>query len=277
MKKQIVYLVGTLAVIVAVTLAVQQARPAPTIQPNVADQGGSQEPKITWSKAQLEATLSPGQSKSFDLTFTSNLQLKNIVIEPVPELAPFLTVQPSSFIAVPAGSPQSVHVTFLIPRGASLGIYEGTLHVRSGSQTFSQTLKIAVRVGVVYQDQTLGITLLYPPEWDVTARDTPVEDDPTLSIVTAHSEHGSSILVLPRGGEGYDLDERFVESDASVTVSGFPAKRRDFRLSDGTLVLVRFELAGVPNLPDYRVEYRIGDVSDLPMLEFMLQSLLIHP
>jgi len=124
---------------------------------------------------------------------------------------------------------------------------------------------------------SLGITLLHPQGWIITMRDTPEEDDPTPSIVSARSPNGSSFLILPAGGEGYGLDDEFVESVTETVVSGFSAKRRDDRLPDGTLILVRFELGGVPNFPDYRIEYRIKEITDLPILDSLLKSLLIQP
>lgn len=128
-------------------------------------QSPSTQPKITWSENQIEVILSPGESTSKDLTFTSDLNIQNIVIEPVPTLAPFVSVQPNSFADVPAGQPQSVRLLFSIPQGTALGTYDGTVHVRLGSQTLPQTLKIAVKVWVAIEDASLGIALKVPPDF----------------------------------------------------------------------------------------------------------------
>src|SRR5438128_8028298 len=60
-------------------------------------QASSTQPKITWSQNQIEMILSPGESTSRAVTFASNLDLQNIVVEAVPEIAGFLSVEPNSF------------------------------------------------------------------------------------------------------------------------------------------------------------------------------------
>ncbi len=89
--------------------------------------------------------------------------MQNVVIEAVPEIASFLTIQPNSFANVPANQPQSVRVSFVIPTGTTLGTYDGTLHVRIGDQTTPQTLKVVVNVWQTYSNSLLGFELKTPP------------------------------------------------------------------------------------------------------------------
>jgi len=104
------------------------------------------QPRIAWSEGKVEITLSPGGTEVKNLTFTSSQALQNIRLEPVPEIAGFVTVQPSTFASVSAGQPQSVQLSFSIPQGTSAGTYEGTIHVRSGNRTIPQTLKVSIQV-----------------------------------------------------------------------------------------------------------------------------------
>jgi hypothetical protein len=108
------------------------AAPEPSNQP----QATSQQPKITWSQNQIDLILSPGEGASRNLTFTSSLDLQNVVIEAVPRIAGFMTIRPNRYATVPANQALSVELIFSIPLAASLGIYDGTVHVQSGSQTF---------------------------------------------------------------------------------------------------------------------------------------------
>jgi len=111
--------------------------------------------------------------------------MQNIVIEAVPEIAPFLNVQPNSFESVPAGQPQSVRLAFSIPTDATFGIYDGTIHIRFGSQTLPQTLKIVVRVWQVFSSTDLGFSIKYPAGWTPFA---PSSDPTKIGFVPAEKE-----------------------------------------------------------------------------------------
>src|SRR6266852_1424845 len=155
--KRVALLIGVLLAILAGSLYLF-ARPSPPAPvpatPAVAPaanstllqvgSASSTQPKFTWSQNQIEAILSPGESTSRDLTFTSSLDLQNVVIEAVPEIAGFLSVQPKSFANISGGASNAVHISFSIPSGTTLGTYESTIHVRIGSSTLPQTLKAVV-------------------------------------------------------------------------------------------------------------------------------------
>jgi len=165
MNKRLLYLAGTIAVIAVILVAVQQARPAPpaeTAEPTALDQGRSTQPKITWSLPSLDVTLSPGESTSRDLVFQSDQRLKKAIIEPVPELAPFLTVQPSTFATVPANTSQAVHLTFAISPNTKYGSYVGTIHLRVGTQTLPQTFKLSLNVWQTFSSPNSPISFKYP-------------------------------------------------------------------------------------------------------------------
>src|SRR5712691_1513153 len=83
--------------------------------------GTSTQPKITWSTTSINVILSPGESTSSNLTFTSSQQLTNISLSVVPQIAPFVTVRPSSISSVPANQAQSVQLSLVIPPSATLG------------------------------------------------------------------------------------------------------------------------------------------------------------
>lgn len=119
-------------------------------------------PKITWSQNQIEVTLSTGESTEKDLTFSSTLALQDVVIEPVPEIAPFLSVQPGALASVPADQDQPVRLSVHVPAGATLGTYEGTVHIRSGTRTVPQTVKVIVNAWNE-SAPTAGLTFNFPP------------------------------------------------------------------------------------------------------------------
>src|SRR5438132_419805 len=144
-------------------LFVSVTAPPVSISPVTTLAGTTTRPKITWSSRSINVILSPGESTSSDLTFTSSFALQNVVVEAVHEVAGFLSIQPNSFASVPAGQPQPVHVSFAIPSGTPLGTYSGTVHVRLSSQTLPETIKIVINVW----NNFLGsdYSMKFPPNW----------------------------------------------------------------------------------------------------------------
>lgn len=134
------------------------------ITPNQASRGSTKtsEPKVTWSQGQVEVTLSPGENTSKDLTFTSSQDLKNVTIEAVPEISGFLSIQPSSLTSVQKNQQQTVRISFSIPTGASLGAFDGTIRIRTNSQTLPQTLKIVVKIWPNLSRN--GVEIRFPPQ-----------------------------------------------------------------------------------------------------------------
>ena len=104
------------------------------------------QPKIKWSENHLSLQLSPGGGQVRQVTFTSDHNLQNVTIEPVPEIANLVSVQPNTIASVFADQAQTVSLFFSIPAGTSFGLHEGTIHVRIGSQTIPQTLKVSIDV-----------------------------------------------------------------------------------------------------------------------------------
>lgn len=152
----------------ALSAAPSTATPEPTGSAAAAVQ-----PTITWSPTSVEVILSPGESTTKNFTFSSDQKLRNVVIGPVPEIAGFLSVQPSTLASVPANTPQAFAVNFNIPATATLGTYNGTIHVRIGTQTLPQTLKVVVNVWTPFADTSMGVVLKVPPNFVVeTSRDT---------------------------------------------------------------------------------------------------------
>ena len=195
----------------------------------------STQAKITWSQSQIEVTLSPGESTAKDITFSSSLPLQNAVVEPVPQIAPFVTVQPSTFANVPAGQSQPIHLALSVPTGTALGTYQGTIHVRVGTQTFPQTVKIVINVWQHFSDSGLNLTVYYPPTWDASRIDStrvgfyPVGKPPDLS----QEYVGDIVLEVIQNPSGLDLD-------------GFYATVADVNLFKNSASFTRLTVNGAP-------------------------------
>ena len=121
----------------------------------------STQPKITWSTTSINVILSPGESTSSDLTFTSSQKLTNVALTVVPQIAPFVNVQPSSISSLAANQAQSVHLAIAIAAATAFGTYDGTIQLKSGTTTFPQTVKITVNVWQV-ADTDLNLSFKFP-------------------------------------------------------------------------------------------------------------------
>lgn len=105
--------------------------------------------EITWSQERINTPfMVPGDRTSVPLAFVNERDLNDLRIEPVPEVAKFVTVAPNAFVTVPAGQQQSIVLTFSVPAGTRFGAYEGTIHVREGKRTLPATLKVMINVGL---------------------------------------------------------------------------------------------------------------------------------
>ncbi len=105
-------------------------------------------PSITWSPSRIEATIGNGTEVTRDSTITvsSSATLTDVDLWIVPELSGFLSLEPSHFATMTAGATYNVEVHLTVPPGATPGSYDGTVHVRSGSQTIPQTLKVLINL-----------------------------------------------------------------------------------------------------------------------------------
>ena len=188
---------GALLFAALVLIALQQARtePSPAPAPPTPAPG----PTITWSETHIELTLSLGENVSWDLFFTSSGELHNVVLEPVPTLAGFMSLTPNSFLHVPGTIPQPVHIDFAIPEDATFGTYEGTVLLKDGRRTLPQSLKVLLNVWRTFSDAVLPFEIKYPPTW--TAQPDSVQERLRLQNYDSPEDER----------EGLSSDEIFIE------------------------------------------------------------------
>ena len=269
----------------SVTLLAWLPKSSPTLSspPNATFQNSqSTQPKITWSENQIAVILSPGESTAKDLTFSSSLNLSNVVLEPVPEIARYLTITPNTFAGGPANTPQSVRVNFSIASGATLGTYQGTIHLRIGTQTLPETLKIILNVWRVFRnssDSNLGFSFYFPP---------------TLSLREGFG--ASEILLALAGKEGQFPEISFESfSTANTDATTLEDSLRHSNLANlqidelivGNVLAKRF--SGYSNLSDgtqwkitrifavtaFKIYLISADNAD-PMLDQILPTVVLH-
>ncbi len=101
---------------------------------------------IAWIPENIEETLSQGTTMELNAAFISRLDLKKVNLWITPELRPFIKIEPNTFEKVEAHTPYEVTLRLTIPSDAKLGFYGGTIHLRVGSRTYPETLKIKLNI-----------------------------------------------------------------------------------------------------------------------------------
>jgi hypothetical protein len=104
------------------------------------------QPKLKWSEGSVSVEVSPGGGAVKKVTFTSDQNMQDVTVEATPSLAGLLSLQPNSIHSVFADQAQAVTLLVSAPADAAPGHRSGTVHLRRGSQTIPQTLKVEVDV-----------------------------------------------------------------------------------------------------------------------------------
>jgi len=101
---------------------------------------------ISWTPKSIEKAMGLGTSADISATFSSSIQLRNVDIWIVPELQPFLSVDTSHYDVINANTLYTINLHFSVSNDMKTGLYEGTIHLRKGSNTYPQTLKVSLNV-----------------------------------------------------------------------------------------------------------------------------------
>lgn len=184
-------------------------------------------PSVSWSPSSLSQTVTAGQSTTTTATFTANENAQNVTVRVVPEIAPYVTVSPSSFANITKGASYPVTVTFSAPATTSPTTVNGTIQLRQEKGTLAKPLPVTL--GVVWPifdgGEDLGFSIQYPPEWIVTSRVNTVEfsnvsERGELSESTLQTESFLQVRLLPNEnpkmlsvGEWFDESMRPLVAD----------------------------------------------------------------
>jgi hypothetical protein len=101
---------------------------------------------IRWEPAGVSRQSIAGTVTSMQVQFRSDVTLSNVSLRIVPTLSRFISLSPSTFNAVPAGSVQNVNITFTVPKGTTPQTFDGTIQVKSGNATVAQPLPVILEV-----------------------------------------------------------------------------------------------------------------------------------
>lgn len=91
-------------------------------------------PIIRWTPEKFSEKIFIGGSIIRGISFISKEDLVEISVFIVPELKPFISVKPEHFTSVKAGEENELELKISIPQDISLGIVEGTVHLKALKQ-----------------------------------------------------------------------------------------------------------------------------------------------
>ena len=102
---------------------------------------------VTWESSKVSQTIGNGQVITPNVVkFRVARTLTNVSVFTVPGLTKFVDAQPSEFPLLQPETDYSITLSFSVPNRADEGVYDGTIHLRQGSKTVPQTLKVGVTV-----------------------------------------------------------------------------------------------------------------------------------
>jgi subtilisin family serine protease len=117
-----------------------------TLNGKATAQAVSSKARVVWSPGALRLTILQGSSQRSSIQFTVNEPIDDASLFVVPAIAGLMQVSLSGQTVLRPGIPVSAPMQLSIPATAALGMYEGTVHVRSGARTVPATLKIQIQV-----------------------------------------------------------------------------------------------------------------------------------
>ena len=166
-KEWLIVGVGSLLVVSLVTITVLsdgkgrepflRLRSSSTAPNYEGSSSSAAEGSVTWSQPRIDFRLARGDNTLRYVSFTSTEDLSAVRLEAVPEIQGFLRLQPGTFANVSANNSQRVSLAVSIPRTATSGVYDGTIHLRTGNRTLPQTLKFMLTVTPAPQVATARI------------------------------------------------------------------------------------------------------------------------
>ncbi len=105
-------------------------------------------PKINWTPKKLSVEHEQGVTYQHQISFSSLVDMEDVYLSVVPELADLVTVSKNKLGAIRRGDSTTLTLTLSIPRYAEPGLYEGVLQVRSQlvQGTLSKPLPIKINI-----------------------------------------------------------------------------------------------------------------------------------
>ena len=102
--------------------------------------------QVSWEPAQLSQPAFNGSVSFSTITFTSEVALSGVTLWVTPELAPYVSTEPTRFETVPAGIPQTVTLVVRIPPATVPRWRDGSIHLQVGAKTIARPMPVRLAI-----------------------------------------------------------------------------------------------------------------------------------
>lgn len=119
-------------------------------------QAAKSKARVVWGPEVLHATVLQGTAQLSSIELTVNEQIDDASLFVVPEIAGLMQVSLLGQTLLSPGLPINAAMQLSIPASTAPGLYEGTVHVRSGARTVPATLKVQIQVVSGSSDQVVN-------------------------------------------------------------------------------------------------------------------------
>jgi len=182
---------------------------------------------VVWQPSSIDVRTLRGTTQLFSVNLTASTAISEASLFVVPELAGILNLSLLGKTALAGGTVLTIPMEVSVPGTTPPGIYEGTVHVRSGKRTVTSTLK--VRIEVIAGSDNEVVDKITDPSPDRVARTASgqflVKDelivvlkrdvaDPNARIREVASQVGALIIGSVPGFPVYQL--RVIDADTST-------------------------------------------------------------
>ena len=108
--------------------------------------GNSEAERVVWNPGVLQVTVLQGSSQLSSIQLSVSERVDDASLFVVPEIAGLMQVSLVGQTVLNPGTPISVPMGLSVPATTAPGLYQGTVHVRSGTRTMPATLKVQIEV-----------------------------------------------------------------------------------------------------------------------------------
>lgn len=192
---------------------------------------------VTWNPPSVAATITPGETQTIPVSFTTPRQLSNIVARMSPDLEPYVQVEPREFARVDGGTTVNLNLLISARPDALPGTIEGNIrlfrelrfHFRTWDGVrvwafawpvfFARTLPVAINIldGQRISNEAGGYSIVVPLDWQV-------DTDPTKPDLSMLLPPGRS----PNPETGYvaDIVINSLQNPQNLSIAEFYERKR---------------------------------------------------
>lgn len=137
-------------------------------------------PSVSWEPSKLQVTAVNASTSTVEVSFTAEKDLNDVVVRVVPELSPYVSVEPAELGDIERGSTHSLTLLLTVPPETEAQLLDGTIQLRQGTKpakVYAKPLPVELELDRLPFAQTpSGLTVSYPERLRAVPAETLSED-----------------------------------------------------------------------------------------------------